>query len=81
MKSEKLTVYVNDRAKEFFIGLQVRHAIGARWTRRVQTHHALVRDQEGNWLDVDGPLYNGMRLYLEPTTPTEFADAVQKRAG
>ena len=80
MKSEKLTVYVNDKPKEFFIGLKVKQAIGSRWTQKVKTHHALVHDQEGNWLDVDATLADGMRLYLEPTTPTEFADAVQKRA-
>ncbi len=73
-------MYVDDQPKEFFIGLQVKHAIGSRWTRRVKTHYAIVQDQAGNWLDVDGPLYNKLRLYRRETTPTQFADEVQKRA-
>ena len=80
MKSEKITVYVNDKPKELFFGLRVKNAIGTRWTQRVKTHHALVRDADGNSIDVDGALYDGERLYLAPMDPQTFADEIEKRA-
>ena len=80
MKSEKITVYVNDKPKELFFGLRVKNAIGTRWTQRVKTHHALVRDADGNSIDVDGALYDGERLYLASMDPQTFADEIEKRA-
>lgn len=80
MKTEKITVYVNDKPNKLFFGLRVKHAIGARWTQRVKTHHATVRDADGNSIDVDGALYDGERLYLAPMNPKMFADEAQKRA-
>ena len=78
--SEKITVCVNDKAKELFLGMCVKHAIGSRATQRVKAHHAIVRDAEGNPVDVDGALYDGERLYLAPMDPQTFADEVLKRA-
>jgi hypothetical protein len=80
VKSEKITVYVNDKPKELFFGLRVKNAIGARWAQRVKTHHAIVRDSDGNSIDVDGALYDGERLYLAPMDPKTFANEVQERA-
>jgi len=80
VKSEKITVYVNDKPKELFFGLRVKNAIGTRWTQRVKTHHALVRDADGNSIDVDGALYDGERLYLASMDPQTFADEIEKRA-
>ena len=79
--SEHLVVYVNDRPKRLFIGLKVRHAIGSRRTRAVQSHRAVVRDADGNRVDVDGALFNGERLYVAPTSPTAFADDLLRRSG
>jgi len=80
VKNEKITVYVNDKPKKLFFGLRVKNAIGARWTQRVKTHHAIVRDSDGNSIDVDGALYDGERLYLAPMDPQTFADEIKKRA-
>ena len=80
MKNEKITVYVNDKPRELFRGLRVKNAIGARATQRVKTHHAIVRDADGNVVDVDGALYDGERLYLASMDPRTFADQAQKRA-
>lgn len=80
MKREKITVYVNDKPKELFFGMCVKHAIGARATQRVKTHHAVVRDAEGNRVDIDGALYDAQRLYVAPMDPQKFADEIQKRA-
>ncbi len=80
MKRETLIVYVNDKPKQLFIGMNVKHAIGSRWTKRVLEHHAIVRNAEGNTVDVDGALFDGERLYLSSMDPTTFADEVQKLA-
>jgi hypothetical protein len=80
MKRETITIYVNDKSKELFFGLRVKNAIGARWTQRVKMHRAIVRDADGNSIDVDGALYDGERLYLAAIDPKAFADKVQKRA-
>jgi hypothetical protein len=80
VQSETITVYVNHKPKRLFIGLKVKHAIGPRWTRRVREHRAMVRDADGNGVDVDGALYDGERLQLAPMDPTTFADEVQRQA-
>ncbi len=80
MASKSITVYVNDKAKKFLLGAQVKHALGTRATRAVRAHRAVVRDADGNSMDVDGALGDGARLYVSPTTPTEFADEVLRRA-
>jgi len=35
-REEHVTVFVNDKPKRLFLGLKVKHAIGARWTRKVR---------------------------------------------
>jgi hypothetical protein len=80
VKNEKITVYVNDQPKELFVGMRVRNAIGSRARQRVQAHRALIRDADGNRVDVDGALHDGERLYLAPMDPQTFADEVQERA-
>jgi hypothetical protein len=62
--STKVTVYVQDEPREFFLGLRVRHAIGYRRSQRVVRGAALVEDGEGNPVDLDGALYDGERLYV-----------------
>ncbi len=81
MPSEKITVYVNDKPKRFWLGAQVKHAIGARATKAVRAHRAIVRDGGGNSVDVEGALGEGARLYVAPTDPTAFADDVLRHAG
>ncbi len=76
----KITVYVNDKPKETFLGMRVRNVIGARALQRVQAHRAIVRDGEGNVVDIDGALYDGEQLYIAPMDPTTFADEIQRRA-
>jgi hypothetical protein len=76
----KITVYVNDKPKETFLGMRVRNVIGARALQRVQAHRAIVRDGEGNVVDIDGALYDGERLYIAPMDPTTLADEIQRRA-
>lgn len=78
---QKITVYVNDKPKQTFLGMRVRNVIGARAVQRVQAHRAIVRDSEGNVVDVDGALYDGERLYIAPMDPQTFAEEIQRRAG
>ena len=80
IRNQQLTVYVNDRPKRSFLGLKVKHAIGARQARAVREHRAIVRDENGNPLDIDGALYDGERLYLASMDPNTFADEVRRRA-
>ena len=80
MEAEKFIVYVNDKPKEIFRGLLVKHAIGYRNARSVREHKALVRDADGNAVDVDGALYEGERLYLTRIDPRSFADELQSGA-
>lgn len=80
MKREKIIVYVNDKLKETFLGMCVKNVIGARAAQRVKTHHAIVRDGDGNVVGIDGALYDGARLYVAPMDPKSFADEIQKHA-
>jgi hypothetical protein len=66
---QKITVYVNDEPGRFFLGLRVRHAIGYQDAWRVARREAVVRDAEGNQLDLEGILYDGERLFVQPITP------------
>ncbi len=80
MKNEKITIYVNDKPKRLFFGMRVKNAIGARRARAVREHRAIVRDADGNRIDIDGALYDGERLCIAPIDPAAFADNVRKRA-
>ena len=79
MKNEKITVYVNDKPKQIFFGMRVKNAIGARRVQAVREHCAIIRDANGNSVDLDGALYNGERLYVAPIDPVTFADQIRKR--
>ena len=63
--SQRLTVYVNDEPRRFFVGLRVRHAVGYRAAWRVERREAIITDGDGNRVDLDGALYDGERLYVE----------------
>jgi hypothetical protein len=58
-------IYVDDEPRRFFLGLRVRHAIGYRAAWRVERREAIVIDQDGNQVDLDGALYEGERLYVQ----------------
>ncbi len=77
---EQITIYVNDKPKILFFGMRVKNAISARRAQAVREHRAIIRDADGNRIDVDGALYDGERLYIAPMDPTTFADEVRKRA-
>ena len=80
VKSEKITVYVNDRPKTLFFGMRVKNAFSARRVQAVREHRAVIRDAEGNRIDVDGALYDGERLSISPQDPAAFADEIRERA-
>ena len=63
--NQRLTVYVNDEPRRFFVGLRVRHAVGYAAAWRVERREAIITDGDGNQLDLDGALYDGERLYVE----------------
>lgn len=63
--TKRITVYVDDEPRRFFLGLRVRHAIGHQAAWQVERHQALVEDRDGNQLDLDRALYNGQRLYIK----------------
>lgn len=69
--TQKITVYVNDEPNRFFLGLRVRHAIGYQHAWRVARREAVVQDAEGNLLDLEGALYDGERLYVQPIAPAQ----------
>ena len=77
---EQITIYVNDKPKRIFFGMRVKNVISARRAQAVREHRAIIRDADGNRVDVDGALYDGERLYIAPMDPTTFADEVRKRA-
>jgi hypothetical protein len=77
--TEKITVYVNDKPKALFLGMCVKHAIGARWASRVKSHRALVLDAAGNRVELDGALHDGERLSLATTDAQQFADDIRRR--
>jgi hypothetical protein len=66
MTSRRITVYVEDEPRRFFLGLRVRHAIGYRQAWQVEQGRAVVEDGDGNRVDLDGALYDGQRLYVKP---------------
>ena len=69
--NQRLTVYVNDEPRRLFVGLRVRHAVGYGAAWRVERREAIIIDGDGNRLDLDGALYNGERLYVEPLDDPE----------
>lgn len=71
--NQRLTIYVNDEPRRFYLGLRVRHAVGYEAAWRVERHKAIIIDGDGNQLDLDGALYDGERLYVRhlPATETE----------
>ncbi len=77
---EQITIYLNDKPKQIFFGMRVKNAIGARRAQAVSEHRAIIRDADGNSIDLDGALYDGERLYIAPMDPKTFADEVRKRA-
>ena len=64
--SQRVTVYVDDEPRRFFLGLLVRHAIGHRAAWHVERQEAIVKDGDGNQVDLDAALYEGERLYVKP---------------
>ncbi len=73
---EKITVFVDEKPKQLFLGLRVRHAIGPRKAKAVEQRRMVVRDADGNIIDVDGALHDGQRLYLVKTGPEDVTPAV-----
>ena len=64
-ENQRLVVYVDDEPRRFFVGLRVRHAVGYRAAWRVERREAIIVDQDGNQVDLDGALYDGERLYVQ----------------
>lgn len=62
----RILVYVNDKPRQHYLGLRVRHAIGHSLARRVERGEAVVEDSRGNRVDLDGALYDKERLYVRP---------------
>ena len=72
--NQRLTVYVDDEPRRFFMGLRVRHAVGYLAAWRVERREAIIMDGDGNHLDLDGALYDGERLYVRPLGAPEGDD-------
>lgn len=66
--SQRITVYVDAEPRRFFLGLRVRHAVGHETAWRVERGEAIVEDGDGNQLDLDGALYDGLRLTIGTVT-------------
>jgi hypothetical protein len=70
----RIQVYVDGEARVLFLGLSVRHAIGAEQVKRVEGHEAVVVDGEGHRVDLDGAVYHGERLQVVRTDPHSDRD-------
>jgi len=64
--ARRIQVYVDDEPLQFYLGLRVRNAIGHRQAQRVARGECVVRDGDGDRVDLDGALYDGERLYVRP---------------
>lgn len=80
-ENQRLMVYVDDEPRRFFVGLRVRHAVGYRAAWLVERREAIIVDQDGNQIDLDGALYDGERLYLQVFVPPEGDGSNLPRAG
>ncbi len=78
--TEQITVYVNGKPKRVFLGMRVKNALSARRVKAVRECRAVIRDADGNRVDIDGALYDGERLFVSPIDPKAFADDVRQRA-
>jgi hypothetical protein len=78
--AEKITVYVHGKPKRVFFGMRVKNALSARRVKAVREHRAIIRNADGNPVDIDGALYDGERLFVAPIDPLAFADHVRQRA-
>ncbi len=74
--NQRLTVYVDDEPRRFFVGLRVRHAVGYRAAWRVERREAVIIDGDGNQIDLDGALYDGERLYVRHLGAPEGKESV-----
>ncbi len=63
--SQVIKVWVSGRPERLYLGMKVKHALGPRLSREVRDGRAVVRDQFGQ-VDLDGALYDGQRLVVEP---------------
>ena len=66
--NEKVRVTVNGRPSTFFLGMSVRHAIGAGAARLVEQGRAEVRNADGNSVGLDGALHDGETLFVRKHT-------------
>ena len=67
MKNEvahRSQVHVDDEPRQFYLGLRMRHAIDHVQVRRIERGECVVRDGDGDRVDLDGALYDGERLYI-----------------
>jgi hypothetical protein len=60
----KVTVTVNGKPTTLFLGLSVRHAIGAKTAKAVVSGRATVTNSDGNLVGLDGALYDGEALIV-----------------
>jgi hypothetical protein len=67
--NERVRITVNGRLATYFLGLSVRHAIGARAAQAVQHGQAQVCDAYGNSVGLDGALYDGQTLIVRRLAP------------
>ncbi len=76
---DKITVFIDDKPRQLFFGLKVRHAIGRRNAETVRAHRAIVVDADGNIIDLDGALADQERLYIRSIDSKGYADIVTRR--
>ena len=68
----QVRVTVNGKTTTFHLGLKVKNAIGQTWARKVRAQRAIVRDADGNRIDLDGALFDGQQLRVSDATEAEF---------
>jgi hypothetical protein len=67
----RVTVTVNGKPMTLFLGMCVRHAIGARTAAAVAAGRSMVTTGDGSLVGLDGALYEGEALLVRRTSAPE----------
>jgi len=70
----RIEVYVDGETRTLFLGMRVRHAIGAAQVKHVESREAVVVDGDGYRVDLDGAVYDEQQLRVVRTGFRSDAD-------
>lgn len=76
---QRVIVYVNGSPRRLFLGMRARHAVGHRLAREIECGSAILEDDEGNQVDLDGAVYDQERLIVRPLQEVSSSWPADKR--